>query len=156
MPLETLRQLQSLRELRLSRSRLALSHADQAAQQAAERRRDAQAGVASLQHRLESHDQRVAHELSAQWPRWRTLAQGHRDALADLHERAEYALIDEQQSESAALRDLEVTRQSCRRAQLHAEALADLVSAAGAARLRTLERGTERDGEDLRWPRTRC
>lgn len=136
------RQLQRLRALRAERAQRERAEAQRAQQQALAAVRAAEAEFDARRQALKTL--LAARNGGAVAPRWQAYAEARRAALDEAAERAEYALLDEQEALDAADRRLDRARAAWREALSRRQATDEAGRDALAAWRRALEAAAER------------
>lgn len=142
------RQLCKLRSLRVTRAREAVSQAQgvvEAALQQVERRQQV---IDATRRSIETLQHDVVHALAPSLPRWSGMAKAQLDRLADLLERAEYALIGDEQQLEQAQEGLQQARAELTRALAREDAVRGIEKQTRRAIGAERERRAERDLED--------
>ena len=143
-----LRQLLRLRTLRVQRAHErcveAQAGVDRAAAAVCQRQREIERtrrAMVALRHA-------VVHALAPHLPRWTEVASAERERLADRLERAEYALIDDEQSLEQAQEALQRARAELTRALAREDAVRGLADEAQRTTRRMHEQRAELETED--------
>ena len=141
-----LAQLRGLRERSAQRTCHVASQACELARQAVQ---EGQARVARLHEQRKALGRACADPALAGWWSWMPLAQARRDQLDEQIERAEYALIDEEEALVAAADRQAAADQAWRRARSRVQAVHTLVDQARRHQALASERVDEQEQADV-------
>ena len=145
-------QLHRLRSLRVERARercaAARARVEAAAAAVRERRRQIE------RHRRDSDalQHAIVNALAPQLPRWSGMVAAQRDRLSDLLERAEYALVEEEQQLEEAQEKYQQAQAEQTRALAREDAVRGLLQSSRQAHVAARERRAEVELEDQRPP----
>lgn len=142
------RQMCRLRALRVQRARERCGQAqielDQAAQAVSERQR----AIDRRRGEIDALNQAVVNQLAPELPRWSTVVAAQRERLADLLERDEFALIEDEHHLEQMQERLQQARADVTRALAREDAVRGLAEETARARAHERERRSEVDLED--------
>ncbi|WP_157265964.1 hypothetical protein [Azohydromonas aeria] len=147
------RELLRLRALRVERLRARCAEAQAAVEEALRVVREREAEVHGLRAGLDALARGVVGALAPSLPRWIEVAAAERERLADLLERAEYGLIDDEHALEAAQEQQQQVRAELTRALAGQDAVRSLMEVAQRERAQAAERRLELEVEDQGRPR---
>ena len=141
-------QLCRLRALRVQRAQEACTQAQASVDAAARKCRESEREIERLRANIDALCHAIVNGFAPHLPRWATRATAQRERLADLLERAEYALIDDEHALEAERDKLAEARTALTRAQASEDAVKGLAKEARQARLAAREQRAETEIED--------
>jgi flagellar biosynthesis chaperone FliJ len=141
-------QLCRLRALRVQRAQEACTHAQTAVDAAARKVRESERAIERIRGECDALSHAMVNALVPHLPRWATMATAQRERLADQLERAEYALIDDEQDLEKAREGLAQARTDLTRAQAREDAVKGLAKEARHAQAQAREQRADRELED--------
>jgi DNA primase large subunit len=141
-------QLCRLRGLRVQRAQEACTQAQAEVDAAARKVREREREIERLRTAIDTLCHAIVHDFAPHLPRWATMATAQRDRLADLLERAEYALIDDEQALEEARERLAQARTALTRAQASEDAVKGLAKEARQAQALKREQRADIELED--------
>jgi len=139
------RQLCRLRSLRVQQAQAARARAQAEADAAMESVQRRQGEIADARHQLDALGQAIVQRLAPQLPRWAQLVAAQRDRLADGLERAEFALISDEEVLEQARERLERAHADLTRALAREDAVNRLAEEGRQVLHREGERRIERE-----------
>jgi hypothetical protein len=142
------RQLCRLRELRVKRAREGVVKAQAEVERAAAAVREQQRRIDGHRRDIDRLSHKVVHELAPHLPRWKEMVAAQQAALIDRLERAESALVDDEQELEQAQERLQQARAEVTRALAQEDAVRGIAREARRAQLADRERRAERELED--------
>jgi flagellar biosynthesis chaperone FliJ len=141
-------QLCRLRGLRVQRAQEACSAAQAEVDAAAHKVHDSERAIGRLRGEIDALCHAIVNGFAPHLPRWAAMATAQRERLADLLERAEYALIDDEQALEQARERLAQARTALTRAQASEDAVKGLAKEARQAVVRLREQRADTELED--------
>jgi DNA repair exonuclease SbcCD ATPase subunit len=141
-------QLCRLRGLRVQRAQEVCTRAQADVDAAARTVRDRERAIERSRTEIDTLCQAIVHGLAPHLPRWATMATAQRDRLADQLERAEYALIDDEQALEETRERLAQARSALTRAQASEDAVQGLAKEARQAQAHAREQRADIELED--------
>jgi DNA repair exonuclease SbcCD ATPase subunit len=141
-------QLCRLRGLRVQRAQEACTKAQAEVDAAARKVRDSEQAIERTRTEIDTLSHAIVNALAPHLPRWATMATAQRDRLADKLERAEYALIDDEQALEEARERLAQARTALTRAQASEDAVKGLAKEAKQALALAREQRADIELED--------
>ena len=142
------RQLCRLRSLRVQRARERCVQIQAEAARAADTVRESRRKVERSRRAVEQLAHAVVHALAPQLPRWSGMAAAQRERLDDQLERAEYALVDDEQQLEEAEERLAQARADVTRALAREDAVRGLADQVQRSHAAERERRVEREQDD--------
>lgn len=142
------RQLLRLRSLRVQRAREQIPPAQARVEQAHATVVQRQRQIAHLRHETVELRDAIVTTLAPRLPRWSQVTTAQQELLADQLERAEFALIDEEQALEAAQEQLQQARSELTRALAREDAVRGLAEQAKRCRAQAREQRAEREVDD--------
>ncbi len=141
-------QLCRLRGLRVQRAREACTKAQADVDAAGHKVRESERAIERIRDQIDTLSQAMVNGFAPHLPRWATMATAQRDRLADQLERAEYALIDDEQALEHAREGLAQARTALTRAQASEDAVKGLAKEAKQALAHAREQRADSELED--------